>query len=66
MKFADDMTIAGFITGENEAAYRDKVLCLEEWCSVNNFTLNTANTKELILDFRKKQVAAAPLFINCV
>ena len=52
------------ITEGNEAAYRDEVLRLSEWCAVNNLALNIAKTKELILDFRRNKVAPAPLYIN--
>ncbi|KAL2080895.1 hypothetical protein ACEWY4_022748 [Coilia grayii] len=36
VKFADDTTVVGMITEGNEAAYRDEVLRLSEWCAVNN------------------------------
>ncbi|KAF7652731.1 hypothetical protein LDENG_00093340, partial [Lucifuga dentata] len=53
IKFADDTTVIGLISGGDESAYRQEVQKLSEWCSVNNLTLNTTKTKELIIDFRK-------------
>lgn len=34
------------------------------WCTDNNLTLNINKTKELIIDFRKKQIVHTPLHIN--
>ena len=52
------------ITEGNEAAYRDEVLRLSEWCALNNLALNITKTKGLILDFRRNKAAPAPLHIN--
>ena len=64
VKFADDTTVVGHITGGNEAAYRDEVLKLGEWCVSNNLALIITKTKELILDFRRNRAPPAPLYIN--
>lgn len=64
VKFADDTTVVGMITGGNEEAYRDEVLNLERWCATNNLALNISKTKELILDFRRNSATPAPLYIN--
>ena len=61
VKFADDTTVVGLITGGNEAAYRDEVLKLGEWCVSNNLALNITKTKELILDFRWKSRPCPPV-----
>lgn len=46
-------------------AYRDEIQQLTEWCLVNSLSLNTTKTKEMILNFRRKQGAEpAPIFIN--
>ncbi|XP_077455065.1 rapunzel 5 isoform X2 [Stigmatopora argus] len=66
IKFADDTTVVGLISGGDESAYRDEVNNLSSWCSVNNLTLNTTKTKEIILDFRKHGTDLAPLLINGV
>ena len=54
IKFADDTTVVGFISNNDELAYREEVRHLAEWCAGNNLALNTKKTKELIVDFRKK------------
>ncbi|KAI3372967.1 hypothetical protein L3Q82_023407, partial [Scortum barcoo] len=52
VKFADDTTVIGLITGDDEAAYREEVRVLTSWCQDNNLQLNVSKTKELIVDFR--------------
>ncbi len=64
IKYADDTTIVGLITKGDEAAYRNEILRLSEWCSANNLILNTTKTKEIILDFRRHKADPAPLYIN--
>ena len=64
IKFADDTTVVGLISGGDESDYRDEVNRLTEWCSVNNLQLNTTKTKEIILDFRKGRADPAPLYIH--
>lgn len=64
IKFADDTTVIGLISGDDESAYRDEVQKLEVWCSENNLSLNTSKTKELIMDFRRRRTEPAPLYIN--
>ncbi|KAI3356766.1 hypothetical protein L3Q82_003444 [Scortum barcoo] len=49
IKFADDTTVIGLIKDSDEAAYREEVDRLAEWCDTNNLLLNTGKTKELIL-----------------
>ena len=65
IKFADDTTLSGLISDNDESSYRNEVNRLVEWCSQNNLVLNVAKTKEMIIDFRR----SAPLlnflfFIN--
>ncbi|KAI3367345.1 hypothetical protein L3Q82_026165, partial [Scortum barcoo] len=56
IKFADDdTTVIGLITGDDETAYREEVRALTSWCQDNNLHLNVSKTKELIVDFRKRQ-----------
>jgi hypothetical protein len=45
IKFADDTTVVGLITNNDETAYREEVRALQQ----NN------KTKEMIMDFRKQQ-----------
>ncbi|KAI3364846.1 hypothetical protein L3Q82_001032 [Scortum barcoo] len=59
------MTVIGLITGDDEAAYREEVRALTSWCQDNNLHLNVSKTKELIVDFRRRQREEhAPLSIN--
>ncbi|KAI3354980.1 hypothetical protein L3Q82_004776 [Scortum barcoo] len=65
IKFADDTTVIGLITGVDETAYREEVRALTSWCQDNNLQLNVSKTKELIVDFRRRQREEhAPLSIN--
>ncbi len=65
VKFADDTAVLGLITHYNEKAYLKEVKGLTHWCQDNNFLLNISKTKELIVDFGKKQGRNyAPLNIN--
>ena len=63
IKFADDTTVVGLITKNNEAAYSEEVRALAEWCQEYNLSLNVNHTKELIVDFRRKQREYAPIHI---
>ena len=55
IKFADDTTVVGLITNNDETAYREDVRALGVWCQENNLTLNVNKTKEMIVDFRNQQ-----------
>ncbi len=55
IKFADDTTVVGLISNNNETAYRDGVCKLTEWCKDNNLILNIKKTKELIIDFKRQR-----------
>ena len=54
LKFADNTTVVGLVTNNDEMAYREEVGTLTAWCLVNNRSLNVSKTKELIVDFRRK------------
>jgi hypothetical protein len=64
IKFTDDTTVVGLITGNNETAYREEVRDLAMWCQNNNLSLNVRKTKELIVDYRKRRPEQAPININ--
>ncbi|KAI4874696.1 hypothetical protein NFI96_021606, partial [Prochilodus magdalenae] len=65
IKFADDTTVIGLITGGDETAYRREVAELVGWCDYNNLSLNTDKTKEIIVDpRRRRQELHTPLFIS--
>ncbi len=55
VKFADDTVVLGLINNDDEAAYLDEVERLTSWCQDNCLSLNVSKTKELIVDFRKRQ-----------
>ena len=40
IKFADETTVVGLITNNDETDYREEVRALAEWCQENNLTLN--------------------------
>ena len=66
IKFADDTTVVGLITNNDETAYRDAsatihlrflvrlVRALGVWCQEDNLSFNVNKTKEMIVDFRKQ------------
>ncbi|KAI3374158.1 hypothetical protein L3Q82_006012 [Scortum barcoo] len=63
--FADDITVIGLISDNDESYYRAEVEHLAAWCADNNLLLNTSKTKELIVDFRKvKRETHDPIHIN--
>ncbi|KAF0031978.1 hypothetical protein F2P81_016533 [Scophthalmus maximus] len=65
IKFADDTTVIGLISNNDETAYREEVQHLAAWCADNNLLLNTSKTKELIVDFRRKRGSTHnPIHIN--
>ena len=63
IKFADDITVVGLITDNNETAYREEVRDLAGWCQNNKLSLNVTKTKEMIVDYRKRRTEHAPILI---
>ena len=64
IKFANDTTVVGLITENNEIAYREEFRTLAVWCQDNNLFLNVIKTKEMIVDYRKKRAEHTPILIN--
>jgi DNA gyrase inhibitor GyrI len=60
LKFADDTTVIGLISDGEESTYRSEVEQLVQWCEDNNLILNTTKTKELNIDYRKRQASTFP------
>jgi hypothetical protein len=56
IKFADETTVVGVITDNDETAYREEV-------RDNNLSLNVSKTKELIVDYRKRRAVQATINI---
>ncbi len=57
LKFVDDTTVIGLIEDGDESAYRQEVKELAIWCSLNNLELNTFQTAEMTVDFRRNPPA---------
>ena len=64
IEIADDITVVGLITNNDETAYRKEVRALGVWCQENNLSLNVNKTKEMIVDFRKQQKDHPPIHID--
>ena len=64
IKFADDTTLVGLNTNNDETAYGEEVRDLAVQCQDNNLLLNVSKTKELIVDYRKRQAEHAPINID--
>ena len=64
IKFADDTTVVGLITDNNETAYREEVRDLAVWCQDNNLSLHVIKKKEMIVDYMKKRTEHAPILIE--
>ena len=61
IKFADDTTVVGLITDNDETAYREEVRDLTLRCQDNNLSLNVIKTKEMIVDYRKRRTEHSPI-----
>ena len=64
IKFADDTTVVGMITNNDETAYKEEVRARGVWCQEITLSLNVNKTKEMIVDFRKQQREHPPIHIN--
>ncbi len=64
VKFADDTTVIGLITDNDEMPYREEVNTLTKWCQENHLSLNIDNTKELVVDFRRQSREHTPITID--
>ncbi len=61
VKFADDTTVIGLITDNDETAYREEVSSLlTKWCQENHLSLNIDKTKELVVDYRRQSREHTP------
>lgn len=64
VKFADDTVVLCLISNNDETAYMKEMEILEGWCQDNHLQLNVSKTKEMVVDYsRKQQRSYAPLFI---
>ena len=63
IKFADDTSLTDLVE-QDEAAYRDGVQELVEWCDSTLLELNVSKTKELVIDFRAPPTHTEPITIK--
>jgi hypothetical protein len=47
IKFADDTTVVGLVTNNDETAYREEVRDLSVWCQDNNLSLKLRASSRL-------------------
>eukprot|EP00061_Rhincodon_typus_P011948 g37329.t1 len=47
-KFADNTTVLGQISHNDEMEYRKEIECLMAWCKENNLSINVSKMKELL------------------
>ncbi len=64
IKFADDTSVVGLISNNDETHYRHEVAQLAEWCGANNLSLNVGKTKVVMMDFRRNSVDHPRLTID--
>ena len=64
VKFSDDTSISGLVSGGDQTAYRAAVADMTSWCGGSFLELNVTKTKEMIVDFRKNPPPLTPLIIN--
>ncbi len=62
---ADDTTVIGLITDNDETAYREEVSTLTKWCQENHLSLNIDKTKQLVVDFRRQSRVHTPTQMQC-
>jgi hypothetical protein len=62
--FADDTTVVGLITDNDEKGYREEVRDLAVWWQDKNLSLKVSKTTNLIMEYRKERAAQAPIHIN--
>jgi hypothetical protein len=60
----DGTTVIGLITNNDETTYREEVRDQTVWCKDINPSLNVIQTKEVIMDYRKRRAVYAPILIN--
>ncbi len=56
IKFADDTSVVGLISNNDETHYREEVAQLAEWCGANNLSLNVEKTKDVVMVFMRNSV----------
>eukprot|EP00061_Rhincodon_typus_P017704 g46515.t1 len=65
-KFADNTTVVGRISNNDETEYRKGIDSFLAWRKANNLSLNVSKVKELVINFRKQSRGHASIFISGV
>lgn len=60
IKFADGNTAVGLISGGNETTHREEFTKLKEWCTDNILVIIASETKEVVVDFRRRNLICSP------
>ncbi|XP_051910268.1 uncharacterized protein LOC127593083 [Hippocampus zosterae] len=63
-KFSDDSAIVGLITEGEHREYKGLMKDFVDWCQQNLLQINPRETKELVVDFYRKQSSPAPMNIH--
>lgn len=63
-KYSDDMAVVARTRDGLEGEYRNLIREVTSWSNNNCLLLNTANTKELIVDFRRVRTPLQPVNIR--
>ena len=53
-KFSDDSAIVGLFTDDDDREYRELIKDFVDWCQWNRLQINSGKTKELVVDFRRR------------
>lgn len=60
-KFSDDSTVVGCVNGGCEEEYRGTI---SDFVDINHLQLNNSKTKEMVIDYRRRRPAPAPVTIK--
>ena len=60
MKYADETTIIGLISDDDESQYHKEVKWAMDWCTENKLHLNASKNKEMVVDIRRRPNTKAP------
>ena len=63
-KYADNTALTRRITKGNDSHYRHEIDNFVDWCDKNYLVLNVDQTKEIVIDVRKKKVVLSPVIIK--
>ena len=65
VRYADDTSLSGLISNNDESSYRSAITSFVNWCDQNYLLLNVSKTKEMVVDFRKgNKTEHQPVFIK--